>query len=401
MKRKFLVFGLLAASSFYTFGQRTDSSYSKKKLSKTTIQVVYSHYLQDGNHSAVTGGTGTEHLIVYSPNITLRKEKDSLNSYYFDGGVDIITSASTDNIDYVVSSASRSDFHLYLTGGYNKGIKNKNVTLGAKGYFSYESDYLSLGAGFSASHTSADKSRELSAEFEAFFDDLRWGLINEEDGPKLVYPEELRNRKWFDDYRRQSFNLNLSWQQTINKRMVLAIFPGISFQHGLLATPFHRAYFKDSSARVENLPGSRIKIPIGIQLNTFIGDRYILRNYYRFYWDDFGITAHTIEVELPVKLSPAFTLSPFLRFYTQKGTSYFRPYREHALSSTYYTSDYDLSSFESYEGGLEAKFSGLSRNINSLFNKPGLRYSFYKRSDGLYAHTLTFFTEMVFQKKKR
>lgn len=137
---------------------------------------------------------------------------------------------------------------------------------GAKSYLSYESDYFSAGFGVSATHSSQDKSRELSAEFEAFFDDLRWGQINEEDGPKLVYPEELRFKEWYDDYRRRTFNLNFTWQQTINKRTTLAIFPGVSYQHGILGTPFHRVYFKDSSERVENLPKNRIKVPIGFQL---------------------------------------------------------------------------------------------------------------------------------------
>lgn len=400
MKKKYIVFGILAASSLYTFGQQADSSYRKKKISKTTIQLVYSHYLQNGNHSAVTGGTGTEKLKVYSPDATITLQCDSSTSYTINTGVDIISSASTDNIDFIVSSASKIDNHAYLNAGINKTIRNKKWILGGNGYFSIESDYLSWGAGVSALHISPDKSREISASFDMYFDDLRWGRLSNKP-LKLIYPVELRTQEWFDTYRRQSYNLSLGWYQTINRRTALAIFPGISYQHGLLSTPFHRVYFTDSSAKVERLPSSRFKVPIGIQLNTFMGDRYILRLYYRFYRDDYDIVAHTVEVELPVKLSTAFTLAPFARFYTQKGVSFFKPFQHHALNEEFYTSDYDLSSFNSYEGGLEMKFSGPPKRLNSFFNKPGLRYVFYKRSDGLRAHTLTLITEFVFQPKKR
>ena len=401
MKRKFIVFGLLTASSLYTFGQqKVDSLYAKKKISKTDIQLVYSHYIQDGNHSAITGGTGTEKLIVYSPDITFKKQVDSINGYSINAGVDVISSASLDNIDFIVSSASKLSNHGYINISYNRGIKNKGLTVSPSAYFSIESDYLSTGFGLSANHISKEKTRELSAAFEAFFDDLRWGRLNGERPLRLVYPYELRYKEWYNEYRRRSYNLSLGLQQTLNKRMLLGIFPGISYQHGLLATPYHRVYFKDSSLRVENLPRDRFKIPVGIQLNTFIGDRYVLRTYYRFYWDNFGIIAHSFEVELPVKITPAITLSPLFRFYTQTGSSYFKPYKEHSNDENFYSSDYDLSAFQSYESGLETKFVVAGKNGGSVFNKFSLRYSYYKRTDGLYAHIITLLIDASYQRER-
>src|SRR5687768_12615564 len=118
MKKKYIVFGLLAASSLYTFAQKSDTASRRKKISQTSIQLVYSHYLQNGNHSAVTGGTGTERLTIYSPDITIRQQVDSFRSFSINTGVDVISSASTDNIDFVVSSASRLDNHIYLNAEY-------------------------------------------------------------------------------------------------------------------------------------------------------------------------------------------------------------------------------------------------------------------------------------------
>ncbi len=402
VKKKFIVFGLLAGS-VYGFGQ-TDSVYRKTKVSKTDIQIVYSHYLQDGTHSAVTGGTGTEELKVYSPGVNVQLRPDSLNSFFFEGGLDIISSASTDNIDFVVSSASRVDRRGYLNTTYNRNLKS-GLTLGGSVYFSLESDYTSLGFGASARHQSKDKGREFSISFEAFFDDLRWGRLTEGffNPQKLIYPQELRYKEWFNQQQRNSYNLNLELIQTINRRMTLGIFVSPSFQEGLLSTPFHRVYFNDdTTVRVENLPEHRIKLPVGLQLNSFIGNRYIVRAFYRFYWDDWGIIAHTLSAEIPIKITPALTVAPSIRYYTQSEAFYFKPYKQHSTNEEFYTSDYDLSRFESYQPAMEVRFVPLSRiGKRSSFNEVILRYAYYTRNDGLQAHFITTLLEFSFASKKK
>jgi hypothetical protein len=145
LKKKYIVFGLAAASSFYCMGQNADSVYAKRKVSKTEIQFVYSHYLQNGNHSAVTGGTGTEKLTVYSTDLTISNRADSAAGYSLNMGVDVISSASTDKIDFIVSSASRTDPHAYLNFTYTKKQKKTGLTWNFTGSASIESDYLSFG----------------------------------------------------------------------------------------------------------------------------------------------------------------------------------------------------------------------------------------------------------------
>lgn len=401
MRKKYIVFGALTISSIYGFAQQP-SGYTKKKISKTTIQVIYSQYLQNGNHSAVTGGIGTERLKVYEPGINIKHQLDSLTVYTLEGGVDVISSASKDNIDFVVSSSSKVSSRGHLHLGYDRKLrKNNDVAVGGAAYFSIESDYLSLGGKLSASYSAPNKSKAFSLELQGFSDDLRWGRLTGESPLRLVYPVELRYRKWFTVYRRQSFNLNGSYQQTINDRMVVAFFPGISYQWGLLSTPYHRVYFKDSTERVENVPDKRWKFPIGTQLNSFIGDRYILRLYYRFYKDDFGITAHTASTELAVKMTPKLTITPLIRVYTQKAASFFKPYRQHDPTQQFYSSDYDLSAFNSFELGIEGRLAGVGEaNRNIYTNTMSLRYSFYKRSDGLFAHLMTLVVEIVAVRKR-
>jgi hypothetical protein len=397
VKKRYVIIGLLAAS-LTSFGQQ-QSSYKKKHLKTTDVQMLFSYYTQDNDHSAVTGGVGTEDLQVYAAQLSIDTQKDSLYSFHIDSGIDVITSASTDNIDFVVSSASKNDARTHLNLGYNRMINRKNVSIGINTGFSIESDYFSRALGLSWSKSDAVRQREVSVSLQSFFDDLRWGRLDNGKPQKLIYPSELRTKEWFDTYKRNSFNLEMEVYQIINRRIALGIYPGISYQRGLLATPFHRVYFFDDEelVRVENLPDSRLKVPIGFQLNSFVGSRTILRSYYRFYWDDFGIVAHTLSLEAPVKISRVFTVSPSIRFYTQTGADFFRPYKKHYSSQKFFTSDYDLGKIHSYTPGFSISY--LPVNSKS-FREIESRYSRYKRSDGLIAHAISIYFGFKREKQK-
>lgn len=394
MKRLFIAAGLLAAYFAASAQKGNDSTaYKKQRLSQTDIQILSSYYTQDGDHSAVTGGIGTEALQVFTTDISVSHRRDSINTIDIAAGIDFITSASTDNINSVISSASRHDRRFHINAGYSRQLQKPHIRAGINTGFSMESDYLSLPIGVSVIHENTDLTRQISASFQCYFDDLRWGRLDPDyySPHDLVYPEELRDTAWFDIYRRQSYNLNLALFQVVNRRIQFAIFPEVVYQKGLLSTPFHRVYFNDGhTLRVENLPRERWKFPLGLQLNMFAGNNVIIRSYYRFYHDNFGINGHTFQLETPVKINPRLTVSPLLRFYTQTAAKYFRPYKEHDVNAAFYTSDYDLSAFNSYKAGISVRyalFQPVFRHYS--FREAGLRYSYYKRSDHLAAHMLT------------
>ena len=61
-----------------------------------------------------------------------------------------------------------------------------------------------------------------------------------------------------------------------------------------------------------------------------------------------GIVSNTFNLELPVKITPFFSISPFYRFYVQTAADYFAPFEKHTPDEKYYTSNYDLSAFKSH-----------------------------------------------------
>lgn len=395
MKKHFLTAGLLCVMLFRAKAQTlpaVQQGYDKKPVSKSDVELVYSHYMQQGNNSAVTGGIGTEELTVYSPSFKIGHSFKEYNTFRLQAGVDVITSASTDKIDAVVSSASRKDARFYGTLNYERKLKKKDIILGIGSGASIESDYFSVPMMATAEYTEPSKQRTYGVGFQANFDDLRWGRVNPDywRPVKLIYPSELRDTAWFDHFRRQSYNLKLSFTQVINRRLVLGIFPEPAYQRGLLSTPFHRVYFKNAKTRVEKLPDERLKIPVGVRANYFLGSMTILKFNYGYYWDNFGIHANSFELETALKTSLKWTFSPGFRFYTQSAARYFKAFKQHTASEAFYTSDYDLSAFQSYKVGINARYMPSARVFrNTFLSETNFRYSFFFRSNGLKAHIIT------------
>ena len=390
MKKRYLVVGLVALA-MQGKPQAMDSAYKKQDLSKTDIELVYSQYAQDGDHSAVTGGSGTEKLNVYAPGFSLSHKK-ARNTFTLAGGADIVSSASTDRIDSIISSASKMDTRSYANIQYSHALGKKGVELGIGTGISIESDYLSIPARAFLNYAEPSGMRTYQAAFEVFFDDLRWGRLNPDyrRPVTLVYPAELRYKEWYDVYKRYSYNLKTGFTQVINKRLVAGVFPELIYQHGLLATPFHRVYFTDESLKVENLPKDRIRTPITLRANYFAGGRTILKGQYGFYRDNFGITANFIDFEGAFKVSPRITLTPFVRLYSQSGSDYFMPYGNHNPQSAYYSSDYDLSEFNSIKTGIGFRYAPQSSVFGQMrLNEINVRYAYFQRNDSLSAHMIT------------
>ena len=133
-------------------------------------------------------------------------------------------------------------------------------------------------------------------------------------------------------------------------------------------------------------------VAAGGRLNYYFNEMVVIRTYYRYYFDNWGMTSHTGNIELPIKLSDQFTVYPTYRYYTQTAIDYFAPYEEHLSTEMYYTSDYDLSAFHANQYGfgliytdIFTKFKVFSFGLKSI----DLRFNQYSRTTGLKASIIS------------
>lgn len=359
---------------------QTDSiAYKAQKLKLEEINLVSSYYKQDGNNSAVTGGIGTEKLTDISNSIDVKfvkyGETGKKHTWDFEVGVDQYSSASSDMVDLSAnSSASYSDIRFYPSVSYSRENEEKGNTIGAGVSSSTEFDYQSFGGNINYSKKTKDRNGEFTARFQTYIDQV-----------KLINPIELRPTIGNGGTEgRNTFAGTLSYSQVVNQNLQVLFQADLVSQQGYLSLPFHRVYFNDGSVHQENLPDSRFKIPLAVRASYFLGDNVIIRAYYRYYTDDWKLTSHTADIEVPVKLSPFFSLSPFYRYYSQSAVKYFSPYGQHTGSEQYYTSNYDLSKFDSSFFGMGVRISTPDGVFGiKHFSALEIRYGHYSRSTNL------------------
>ncbi len=388
----FMYFGILStyAQTRPEHAKVDSSKYQSRKLKVDEINLVSAYYHQDGNNSAVTGGIGTEKLSDFANTIDLQMSKfnkrGKKNTFIFELGVDHYTSASSDKIDpSTISSASSADTRIYPSLNWTHSNEETGNSFGFTGSYSTEFDYQSMGAAFNLTRLSKDKNTQFDFKLQAFLD--QWTVI---------LPIELRTGntgrggEQYDTAPRNSFSASFSLSQVINQKFQASLILEPSYQKGLLATKYQRDYFTDGSMRSETLPDKRYKLPIGLRMNYFLDDRFVIRTFYRYYMDNWGIRAHTAELEIPVKINPFFSISPFYRYNNQVGTKYFAPYGQHQASEQYFTSDYDLSTLSSDFYGAGIRFAPPKGVFGwQRLNMLELRYGHYSRSTSLVSNIVS------------
>ena len=388
--------------------QDTTSTYKKRVLETTEVDILFSYYSQDGSNASVTGGLGTEELTDITPTLVVSIPLNDDDVLTIDAGISAYSSASQSNIDpfdgdgeadpFVASTgSSSSDSWIGGTVSYTHGSDDRNSIWSAKLSYATEYDYTSFGLGGSYTKLFNDKNTEVSIHGNVYLD--TW---------KLIYPIELRpfgaggaglNDAFFKDKTitgnqeysplfteidgtaRNSYSFGLGFSQILSRNLQGSLALDFVLQDGLLSTPFHRINFGDIddsfiekihlADAIEKLPDSRTKIAIGGRLNYYINEFFVVRTYYRYYTDDWGISSHTASIEVPIKIGGRFTVYPSYRFYNQTAADYFAPYEEHVSTEEFFTSDYDLSKFTANQYSLGVTYTDIFTNFH--ISKFGLK----------------------------
>ncbi len=359
------------------------------------------------------------------------------------------TSTTIRGTPWVASSgASKKDVWVSGVVGYGHSSDDRNSIYKVHISFANEFDYSSFGGGIGFTKLFNQKNTEMGINANVYIDN--W---------KPVYPSEIKtfkahkgnlntsffngvdiynqqgvainknslsawkpiNTNLVDTNARNSYSVSLNFSQILSKNSQIAIFADFLLQQGWLANPMQRVYFSDKpnfyigekkyisnytnsknkgvfqlADDIERLPRTRTKIPIGVRYHYYINEKLTLRTYYRYYFDNWGITSQTFNVEFPIKLGEKYTMYPSFRFYNQTQSDYFAPYEQHLSTEVFYTSDYDLSKYSANQYGIGLRYTDIFTSFFGLKNI-NFNYHFYKRNTGLTAHIISFGVKFVLE----
>ncbi|MCK5678980.1 MAG: DUF3570 domain-containing protein, partial [Flavobacteriaceae bacterium] len=192
MKIKFIIVFILFSVLKLTAQEDTKSKYKKKVLESTEVDILMSFYSQDGIHSSVAGGEGTEELTDFTSSIVVSLPINADDVLTVDIGISAYTSASSSNIDpfssdkpaspwYASSGASMGDVLVHGLADYSHSSEDRNTIVSGNIGFSTEYDYFSIGIGGGISKLFNEKNTELSFKAQVYLD--KW---------RSIYPKELK-----------------------------------------------------------------------------------------------------------------------------------------------------------------------------------------------------------------
>jgi Protein of unknown function (DUF3570) len=385
---------LMFLHSFSQVVAKDTAAFQPKKLKLDEINLVSSYYTQTGDHSAIRGGIGPENVTDLANGLELKwvgfdahQRKSTLAAGM---GIDYHTAASQAWISKTGASQHRDGLRLYPSLDWTRENEKKGSSFSIGAYYSNEFNYKSLG--LSAGVTQKTKNNgEFGLKLSGYFDQVKMILPSELE-PAGAYTIGRNGELKHPDYPsspRETYTASFSFSQVINTRTQVAFLLDGVYQNGYLGLPFHRVYFTDGTDSVEKLPSNRFKLPLGFRLNYFLGDRVILRTYYRYYIDSWGLRSHTASLEVPYKITPFFSVSPFYRYYTQTAVNYFAPYEQHLKTDGYYTSNYSLSSFSSQFFGAGIRLAPPKGIFDTHLATLELRYGHYTQTTDLVSDVIS------------
>lgn len=376
---------------FHGFSQQTTTdsgAYKSRKLRVDEVDLVSSYYTQNGDHSAIRGGIGDEHVTDLANGLEIKlvgydakRRKNTLTPGF---GIDHHTAASQAWISKTGASTRTDGLRIYPSLDWTRENELKGTSIGGGLYYSNEFNYHSVGFNVNGSKKTKNNG-QFSAKLSAYIDRVTMILPSEFEPPgayRIGRNGELRHPD-YGSSGRQTYTASFSFTQVINTRLQGSVLLDVVDQQGYLGLPFHRVYFTDGVDSIERLPSNRFKLPIGIRVNYFLGDNVVLRAYYRYYADSWGIRSQTASLEVAVKLTPFVSVSPFYRYYTQTAADYFAPYGVHVETDTWYTSNYALARFNSSFFGGDIRLAPPKGILNKHWSLLELRYGHYTQTTDL------------------
>jgi len=355
------------APSLYTPVEQHDTtSYSPRALKLDEVNLVSSYYNQNGNHSAVTGGIGSEKVTDFANGLDLKfvwgDPNYKKNTISLGMGFDYHTAASQAFVSQTGAS-KQGGTRVYPSFDYTVENPTLRNTFGFGAYYSGEYNYHSLGADVHFSQKTRNKNGEFSFKLQGYFDRVTLiypsefvpqstttnsggtTVITTASGNTILSGEDDYQKRNIPTSPRTTYSASFGYSQVLSPRLQVLFLADLVGQNGYLGLPFHRVYYNTGKDTIEKLPSNRYKLPLGFRANYFLGDNIILRAYYRYYLDTWGIKSNTAGLEIPIKISPFFSISPFYRYYDQTAAKYFAPYQAHSPSDQFYTSNYEYSKF--------------------------------------------------------
>jgi hypothetical protein len=250
-------------------------------------------------------------------------------------------------------------------------ISGQEVKHAIGGGYSTENDYDSLFASYSGEYA------KLGGQTT-----WQWGVSFADDH---LSPTDAEQFGRITRAARQAASASVGLTRVINRNLVLQ--SGLQFtdHDGYLSDPYKEIWINGVN-EFDHRPGSRTTIAWSTRVRQHLEKSgAVVHADYRYFDDDWGVSAHTAELAWVQPIGESFELSPSARYYSQQAADFYRPAIFDGSHPKFWSSDYRLSTYGAMRYRLSARWrsEGWSLALNA---------DIYRSSESLAAGGKTFGT---------
>lgn len=214
--------------------------------------------------------------------------------------------------------------------------------------YSTEKDYKAISGGVEVEYEFPNKATSVRGGFSASFDEID---PTQEDGIVRVNNEDKENYSIFGGV-----------TQVINKHTIIQTTLGISYFDGFLSDPYKQVSVGPVTGITlfaDNRPDDRTQYTFATRLRRY-SELFgaALHVDYRFYYDDWDVRSHTLDLGLHKVTESGWAFDTSIRYYTQTQADFYEPFYTSLPADGEVSSDYRLSPYGSISFRL-----GLSETI--------------------------------------
>ena len=167
----------------------------------------------------------------------------------------------------------------------------------------------------------------------------------------IYIPHQSRGKEVIDG--------NISLTRVINRRTLMQFNYGLGISTGYLTDPYKIISMIDGTSGetvgyiTEQRPQSRLRQTLYWETVVHL-PQDVIHLSYRYFWDDWGIRSHTVDVHYDFELGHGFYIEPQARYYTQTAADFYHYSLINGASPPDYASaDYRLAQMTSYTYGVK------------------------------------------------
>jgi len=208
--------------------------------------------------------------------------------------------------------------------------------------YSTENDYEALYASYAGEKDSNDGLRTIS-----------WGASYSDDE---ITPTDALLHGRVLHAERDSISASLGITQVLNRNAVIQSGISLTRQSGYLSDPYKQVWINQAVLN-DSRPGRRVMFAWTTRFRQYMErSRAALTVDYRFFQDDWEITAHTLESAWRQPLGDNWEIAPSIRYYSQVSPDFYALFYFELPPDGYWSSDYRLATYGALSYRLHAEF---------------------------------------------